>query len=110
RDGRRLLDADTFRAKIVPCSLGIADAQSKVPRTDRVRFWLLQQMQGLPAAQVEPEDHEIKCVRWGDLLEPENVAIEMPAPRHVGNDHGAVVHVRDSKRHSAGLSRCGALG
>src|SRR5579864_9157385 len=75
--------------------LRIFYAKREMPRTDRVGFRLQQQMQRLPAAQVEPKHDEVKGVRRRNFLQPQQLAIEMPAARDVGDDDGTVVEVGD---------------
>jgi hypothetical protein len=78
--------------KVGAGGLDLGDAQREVPRAGRVRPVLEQQVDVL-VAQVEPDDDEVERPRLGNLLQAEHVAVEPPAPLHVGDDDRNMVEL-----------------
>src|SRR6266581_4553344 len=73
-----LVDGHALRSQLFAGGLGVVNVQGKVSRADRVGRRLQQQVQRLPAAEVEPEGDEVEGLRGRDLFQSEYVAVEAP--------------------------------
>src|SRR5262249_53195309 len=88
--------------------LGIVHVKREMPGANAVGLRLQQQVQRLPAPQIEPEHDEVKRLWRSDFFETQQLAIEMTAARDVGDDDGTVIHMGDvhlTLNQSAFLSR-----
>src|SRR5205823_6358667 len=92
RNRRRLLNGHAAALEERAGGGTVRHAQGEVPRTDRVRPVLKEQVQ-MRVAQLEPGHLEVKRARPGNLAQAEQVAVEAPASFQVGDDHRAVAQL-----------------
>src|SRR5262249_54253319 len=91
---RRFLRGNAVLPKVLSSRRSIDDSQREVPRAERIRPVLLQQMDML-VFELKPQDDEIKRPRFVDFLQAEHVAIKRSAALDVRNEHRTMVDLRD---------------
>ena len=95
RDLHRLVYWYTEAREVGPSRPRVWRVQAEMPRANRIRLRLLQEV-NVGAAEVVPDRDETELHRGRDFLQPEYPAIEISAPGHIRDDNRAMIDVGEA--------------